>query len=201
MNDVHAYSKAKGKQDVELKARADYRMDLIAERLTGRAEEHYVSNEMMWGVENEKYAKIAYEITQNEMLDNAGLVLHPAFDFSGASPDALVGSDGCLECKCPKTTTHLRWMEAGEVPEEHQLQMLWVMTCCERQWCDFLSYDPRLPEGLRVFLVRLTRDDERIRSMEAEVNRFNGEIESSIAKLKVNGLPPTVFEVPQEVTE
>lgn len=164
--------------------RRNYRIELIAERLSGRYEDHYVSPEMAWGSEFEEMARAAYEIQTGTMADTAGFVLHPCFDFAGASPDALIGDDGGLEIKCPKTTTHIRWMMAGTVPEEHQPQMLWNMACCERAWWDFVSFDPRLPEGLKTFIVRLPRDEARIAEMECEVERFNEEVEAAIAALR-----------------
>ena len=165
-------------------SRRNYRIELIAERLTGRSEDHYTSPEMMWGTDCEPFARAAYEIGTGVMVDTVGFVLHTAFDFAGSSPDGLVGSDGGLEIKCPKTTTHLKWMLAGVVPEEHQAQCLWNMACCERSWWDFMSYDPRLPDGLRIFIVRMQRDNERIAQIQDEVMRFNNEVDSYTKFLK-----------------
>jgi hypothetical protein len=118
------------------------------------------------------------------MVDQVGFVLHPIFDYAGASPDSLVGEDGGLEIKCPKTSTHLKWMMAGEVPEEHQGQMYWNMLCCEREWWDFVSYDPRLPRGLQIFTKRLERDEARINQIEEAVVAFNGEVEDALKPLQ-----------------
>ena len=164
-------------------ARRNYRIEQIAERLSGRSEDHYVSPEMEWGTEFEPIARSAYEIATESMVDTVGFVLHPTFDFAGSSPDGLVGDDGGLELKCPKTTTHIKWLMDGGVPEEHQAQCLWNMICCERQWWDFMSYDPRMPEGRKIFIVRMNRDEARIAEIEAEVSKFNDEVEAAIAKL------------------
>lgn len=163
--------------------RRNYRTELIAERLSGRTEEHYVSPEMDWGSELEPIARSAYEIATGEMVDTVGFVLHPIFDFAGASPDGLVSEDGGIEVKCPKTTTHIKWLQGGIVPEEHQAQCLWNMACCERDWWDFISFDPRLPDGLKIFIVRMLRDDERIALIEEEVAKFNGEIDAVCSNL------------------
>lgn len=163
--------------------RRNYRIEQIAERLSGRSEDHYVSPEMEWGTEFEPIARSAYEIATESMVDTVGFVLHPTFDFAGSSPDGLVGDDGGLELKCPKTTTHIKWLMDGKVPEEHQAQCLWHMTCCERKWWDFMSFDPRLPDGLKIFIARMERDDERIAAIESEVARFNDEVEATIAQL------------------
>lgn len=163
--------------------RRNYRIEQIAERLSGRSEDHYVSPEMEWGSELEPIARSAYEIATESMVDTVGFVLHPVFDYAGASPDGLVGTDGGLELKCPKTTTHIKWLMAGTVPEEHQAQCLWNMACCERSWWDFMSYDPRLPEGMKVFIVRMERDESRIEAIESLVARFNDEVEAAIDQL------------------
>lgn len=182
--------------------RRNYRIEQIAERLSGRSEDHYVSPEMEWGTEFEPMARAAYEIATESMVDTVGFVLHPTLDYAGSSPDGLVGEDGGLELKCPKTTTHIKWLMGGTVPEEHQAQCLWNMACCERQWWDFMSFDPRMPEGMKVFIVRMNRDAERIAAIEAEVAKFNDEVEAAIAQLggrpKERPAPPVDTRTPFE---
>lgn len=180
MKDVMDYLKKGG----EGAGRRNYRTELIAERLSGRCEEHYVSPEMDHGTEYEPIARSAYEIANDVMVDTVGLVYHPTMTFTAASADGLVDEDGAVEIKAPKSTTHLKWLLSGIVPEEHQEQCLWVMACCERQWIDFISYDPRLPEGLRIFIVRMERDEERIAAMEAEVLKFHEEVEAACSALR-----------------
>lgn len=174
MGDVMAKRK---RGDGELACRRDYRMELVCERLTGRASDHYVSPAMDRGSEMEPFARAAYEVATGADVNQVGFILHPTMDFSGASPDSLVDSDGGLEIKAPNTATHLEWMMAGIVPEEHQPQLLWNMACAERAWWDFLSFDDRLPPGLRIFACRMHRDDKRIAEMEYEAIHFNEEIE------------------------
>lgn len=172
---------AKGK---ESQKRADYRIELIAERLTGKSEERFVSYDMKWGTKYEPEARSAYEMAVDQFLDRVGFVLHPTMGFAGASPDGLSGKDGGAEFKCPKSTTHLEWMLAGVVPEEYIPQMMWEMACCERKWMDFVSFDPRMPEELQLFIIRLPRDDAKIAEMEAEVKKFEGEIVEQLTKLR-----------------
>lgn len=167
-----------------------YSLELIAERLTQRAEEHYVSKDMENGTEWEPFARTAYELERDVMCDMVGFVLHPTLDFYGASPDGLVGTDGMIEIKCPRTTTHLKWLMAGVVPEEHEPQMSAGMACCERQWCDFVSYCPWMPDGLKTFIVRMERDEARILEIEQEVIRFNISIDSVIEQLMQRVMPP-----------
>ena len=168
----------------EAAARKDYKAQIVAEILTGRPQESSFTNEaMQWGTATEPAARTAYEAISGTLVDTVGLVLHPAIDRAAASPDGLAG-DGLLEIKCPKTATHLQYLLAGVAPAQYQLQMLWQMACTERAWCDFVSFDPRLPEDLQLLIVRFERDDKRIAEIETEVRLFLSEVDETIAKLK-----------------
>jgi YqaJ-like viral recombinase domain len=173
------------KRGGEAASRRDYRAELIAERLTGNAESRYVSKEMRYGSEQEPFARTAYEVRTENIVDQMGFVFHPRLDFSGASPDGLISDDGGVELKCPKTTTHLAYLAAGTVPKEYENQMLWNMACAEREWWDFVSFDPRLPEKLRLFIVRMPRDEARISEIEREVMTLHQEIDSLCEQLGV----------------
>lgn len=179
MNDVMA----KLKNGNPSQARKDYAAELVRERLTNRASEHFVSRAMEWGIDNEPLAKAAYELEFDVQLQSGGLAMHDRIKWLMASPDGLVGKDGLVECKCPTTATHIEYFTAGVVPEECRWQMYCQMACADRKWCDFVSYDPRLPASLELFVRRLERNDEIIVKMEAEVERFIGEVEDSIIAL------------------
>ena len=173
------------KKGGETAARANLRAKVIAEELTGQPwMEGYLSPEMEWGTANENFARAAYELKTGLDVDQVGFVIHPAIERAGASPDGLIGNVGGLEIKCPKTSTHLRWLLAGEVPEEHRPQMYWGMACCERDWWDFVSYDPRLPDPLRLFVKRLEWNDEAIDALTSGVLVFLAEVTDTIAKLR-----------------
>lgn len=168
----------------EAAARRDYKAQIVAEILTGKPQESGFTNEaMQWGTATEPAARTAYEAISGTLVDTVGLVLHPAIDRAAASPDGLAG-DGLLEIKCPKTATHLQYLLAGVAPAQYQMQMLWQMACTERAWCDFVSFDPRLPEDLQLLIVRFERDDKRIAEIETEVRLFLSEVDETIAKLK-----------------
>lgn len=168
----------------EAAARRDYRAQIVAEILTGKPQEDgFTNSAMQWGTEQEPFARSAYEVAKDLMVDQVGLVLHPSIERAAASPDGLAG-DGLLEIKCPKTATHLQYLLAGAVPTQYQPQMLWQMACTERAWCDFVSFDPRLPEDLQILIVRFERDDRRIKEMEDEVTLFLSEVDATIEKLK-----------------
>lgn len=168
----------------EAAARRDYRAQICAEILTGRPQEDaFVSGAMQWGIDTEPLARDAYEATEGVLVDQVGLVLHPTIGRSAASPDGLAG-EGLLEIKCPKTATHLQYLLSGEVPKEYHPQILWQMACTETPWCDFVSFDPRLPESMQLFKVRFLRDDKRIAEIEAEVIGFLAEVDAVVEKLK-----------------
>lgn len=178
---------ARLKKGGESQKRADYRLDIIAERLTGVSEPiKFNSPEMRWGSEWEPVARGAYEVATGVMVDRVGFITHASMDYFGCSPDALVEAMGGVELKCPKTTTHLEWLEAGVIPEEHVPQCAANLACSpEREWWDFVSYDPRLnDEAMRLFRVRMHRDDEAIAKIEAEVAAFHEEIEAAIDRLR-----------------
>lgn len=164
-------------------SRRNYMVELVTERLTGMAVNHYVSPAMEWGIETEKYARAAYEVVSGNDVDLVGLYRHDALEGFLASPDGLIGEDGLLEIKCPETTTHVDWMLADEVPEDHIYQCMSQMACSGRAWCDFISFDPRLPQNSQVFIKRLERNDEFIGLIEEGVKRFLSEVDAMTDKL------------------
>jgi len=174
----------------EAAGRRNYRSEIVCEILTNRAADHYVSPAMEWGTFNEPFARAAYELEFDVNVDQIGFATHPSIKRFGASPDGLVGDDGLVEFKCPNTTTHIGWFLEGKVPEEHQAQMLAEMACTGRQWCDFVSFDPRLPKKLRTYCVRYRRDEDKIREMEGKIEDFLHEVDMTIELLNklANGM-------------
>jgi len=169
----------------EAATRRDYRAQIIAEILTGQPQGDTFTNEAMrWGTEQEPFARAAYEMASGFMVDQVGFVLHPTIERAGASPDGIVDMDGLVEIKCPKTATHIQYRLDKSVPTQYQPQMLWQMACTGAAWCDFVSFDPRLPDDLQLFVVRFNRDQARIDAMEAEVVAFLAEVDETISKLR-----------------
>jgi putative phage-type endonuclease len=170
----------------EAAARRDYRAQIVAEILTGQPQEStYMNDEMRWGLEYEPIAASAYELHIGEMVDAVGLVQHPTIERAAASPDRLVGAEGVLEIKCPKTATHLQYLLDDRVPPTYEPQMAFQLACTGRAWCDFVSYDPRLPERMRLFVKRLSRDEARIAALEADVRAFLLEVDRMLGTLAV----------------
>jgi putative phage-type endonuclease len=164
-------------------SRATYMGELIAERLTGVPAQGFTNAAMAWGTATEPQAREAYRAQTFDEVVEVGFVLHPRIAMSGASPDGLVGADGLLELKCPQTATHIDTLLGGKVPAKYETQMLWQMACTGRQWCDFCSFDPRLPEPMRLFVKRLERDDKRIAELEEMVAEFLEELDAKVTQL------------------
>lgn len=179
MDDVMKYLN----NGTESQARRDYRTEIVCEVLTGRTTEHYVSPAMEWGIETEPVARAAYEISQDCEVEQVGLAIHPTIKNFAASPDGLVGAEGLVEIKCPNTATHIEYLIAGQIPPEYGLQMLAQMACTERKWCDFVSFDPRLPKKFQLFIRRFERDDALVDAVEMEVIKFLAEAEATITAL------------------
>lgn len=164
-------------------SRANYCAQLVAERLTGMVEEGYTNAAMQWGTEKEPFARAAYEFEQECDVIQVGFIDHPKIAMSGASPDGLVGDVGLLEIKCPNTATHIETLLSETVPQKYIVQMQWQMACTGREWCDFVSYDPRLPDSLSLFYKRVPRDGVLIVQMEREVREFLEEVDALVAEL------------------
>jgi hypothetical protein len=138
---------------------------------------------MQWGTDKEPEARAAYCFMADVDVVEVGFIDHPTIAMTGASPDGLVGDDGMLEIKCPLTATHLDTLLGGVVPAKYFSQMQWQMACAGRQWCDFVSYDPRLPEPMRLFIQRVPRDADWLRATEEDVAAFLAELDAKIDAL------------------
>lgn len=168
-------------------ARQTYMRQLLAERLSGMPTDTYPTAAMRWGIDMEPHAVAAYEEAVGVETELVGFLHHPSLAFAGASPDRLVGTGGLLEIKCPTTPTHIDTLLGGAPAERYVLQMQWQMACSDREWCDFFSFDPRLPPAYSCFISRVTRDDELIARLEAEALTFLEEIEVKLDALAKTG--------------
>lgn len=171
--------------------RKNYMAELVAERLTGTRHEGFTNAAMQWGTDQEPEARVAYEFYRDATVIEVGFVPHPSIAETGASPDGLVRDDGLVEIKCPNTATHLETLLGAELPQKYFYQIQWQLACTERQWCDFVSYDPRLPESMRMHVERVKRDDDMIRDLEAEVVAFLNELRETVDRLRAKYEPAT----------
>lgn len=164
-------------------SRDSYMGQIIAERLTGRPTDAFQSQAMAWGNEIEPMARAAYQFDRMIPVERVGFVLHPHIRDAGCSPDGLLGNDGMVQFKCPLTHTHISYLLAGGVPSDYQKQMQWEMACCERKWSDFVSFDPRMPAHMQLFVKRLARDNGLIHHLEHEAEVFLAEVERKMQQL------------------
>jgi len=167
----------------EAATRRKYRVQLCTERLTGIPVSGYQNAAMLWGTQTEPEARSAYEEATGELVTQVGFLKHPTLAWVGASPDGCIGDDGLIEIKCPESTTHLEWRLEDRVPPEHVPQIQFQLWTTGRQYCDFVSYDPRFPEHLRLFIVRMKRNEEYIAMLAAEVQRFLSEVDAMLEQL------------------
>ncbi len=165
-------------------SRANYMAELVAERLTGVKTEGFSNAAIKWGLEMEPQARDAYAFFADVDVAQIGFIDHPRIAMTGASPDGLVGDAGLVEIKCPLTATHIETLLTASVREKYLYQMQWQMACTGRQWCDFVSYDPRMPERMRYFCQRVPRDDRLIATLEREVSEFLREVADKVASLQ-----------------
>lgn len=179
--DVMAVSKKSGKP---LKARADYLIDTVTERMTGQPLMTFTNAAMQWGIDNEPAARLAYEIVTGNACLESSFIKHPSMPFVGCSPDGLIDSDGGTEYKCPaNSANHMATLINNTMPTEHTAQVqgcMWVADC---QWWDFVSYDPRMPKHLQLFIQRIERDDTYISELSVSVSVFLKEVTDMIDSL------------------
>lgn len=164
-------------------SRANYMAQLIAERLANTVADAYTNAAMQHGTETEPEARAAYEFYQGVTVTEVAFVPHPKIDQAGCSPDGLVDDDGLVEIKCPNTATHLETLLGQAVPAKYDNQMQFQMACTGRKFCDFVSYDPRMPENMRLFIKRVNRDDARIKELESEIAAFLLEMAVKLSEL------------------
>lgn len=164
-------------------SRKNYMAQLVAERMTGSPAESFSNAAMQRGTDLEPFARARYEISSDVLVDEIGFVPHPLIAMSGASPDGLIGAVGLVEIKCPNTATHIDYLLSGEAPAEYLPQMAWQCACTGREWCDFVSFDDRMPEKLQLFVIRYTPELEYIKELEKEVQAFIDEVEATVQSL------------------
>ncbi|MBS6673673.1 MAG: YqaJ viral recombinase family protein [Haemophilus paraphrohaemolyticus] len=166
-------------------SRQNYLMQLLCERLTGKIEEGYKSAAMQRGNDLEAEARNWYQLETGESVEEVSFIDHPKINFAGASPDGLVGAEGLIEIKCPNTATHIETLRKKEPIDRYYKQMQWQMAVTGRKWCDFVSFDNRLPDNLAYFCKRIPRDEAVIQEIEQEVQAFLLELDVTVAELSV----------------
>lgn len=162
--------------------RTNYHAQLVAERLTGVTAESFSNAAMQWGTDTEPQARAMY-VLEVEPVVEVGFIDHPYLSMAGASPDGLVGDKGLVEIKCPNTATHIATLTGAPIDRKYLLQMQWQMACTETEWCDFASFDPRLPVEMQLHVRRVERDDVLLAEIETEVAAFLSEVAATVDQL------------------
>ncbi len=173
------------------KSRVRLEAEKTNEILTGRAAAGpRTTTEMQWGLDHEVAAAEAYEVFTGLLVQRVSFAIHPAIKRSGASPDGLVGAEGMVEIKCPASHTHIQTLKIGQAPKDYMPQMQWGMACAERLWCDFVSFDPRLPDNAALFIKRVYRDESYLNSVERQVEIALATIDAQVEWLRDYVLDP-----------
>lgn len=163
-------------------------LTILTERLTGVQEETPTTKAMQWGIDQEPYAIAAYENETGNFVISTGLIDHPSIENCGASPDGLVDKDGQIEVKCPTPSVHLNTLLLQEIPSEYLPQITLQLACTRREWCDFVSYCPLLPEHLQIVVIRVYAKDLDVAGIEMAVIKFNQTIFKALQQLEFKEL-------------
>jgi len=162
---------SKGRGTAPSKTAETYMFDLLAERLTGKAKPFFENDSMRWGTETEPQARSMYEI-KNDFVTVKQVAFVEHNEFIGISPDGLIGDDGLLEIKCPNTTTQLKRALSDDYAKDYYTQIQCQLWVTERQWCDFVSFDPRLDCASSYLQQRVKRDEDFIGNMKLKAYQF-----------------------------
>jgi len=171
-------------------SRNNYMTQLVLEKITGGTRaESYSGPSILHGIEQEPFARAAYEAHTGQMVEEVGFIPHPEIEAAGASPDGLVGDDGMIEIKCPSSSTALEvWLTHSQggnpVDAKYYAQMQWQMRCADRSWCDYVVFDPRIPAKAQLFIYRVNRDKAWLKVAEEEVLKFLAELDVKVTALK-----------------
>lgn len=180
---IHAIMRD-GRGGAPSKSAAEYRAELIVERLSLEPAAKIKTLAMQRGNDVEPRAASAYEFYRDADLVTVPFVDHPSIPMAGASPDRLVGNDGLVEFKAPDSQTHIAFLISGAIPSTYMYQMQFQMACTQRAWCDFCSFDDRLPPPLDLKVVRVMRDPAAIVQMETQVRSFLADVDAMVAELR-----------------
>lgn len=113
---------------------------LAAERISNRTDDTAMTADMWRGVEHEPYARDEYA-KHHAPVEEIGFMVRTEDDWTlGYSPDGLVGDDGLLEIKSPRTKGHVLSVIANEVPPYYMAQLQSGLLVSGREWIDFFPF-------------------------------------------------------------
>lgn len=164
--------------------RRHYLAEKVAERVTGKPRDQRRVASLDQRLEMEPDARIAYEFYSDNQVEQVGFIDHPRIPNAGASPDGLIALDGGMEIKCPDTATHIDIITGGQIDRDYLLQCQFGMACTDREWWDFVSFDPNMPEELKLYVQRVERNDQLIAEIETNVIEFLAEVDQKVAEVQ-----------------
>jgi putative phage-type endonuclease len=167
----------------ETAAYRNYLLQIVTERLTRLPQESgYVNDAMQWGTDTEPLARAAYEVDTGDVVTECGLILRD--DWIAGSPDGLIGDEGLIEIKCPRSTTHIDWIDTGRLPAKHKPQVQGLLMVTGRKWAHFVSFDPRMPPHLRLWIHEVEADAKYQAELLDKLHAFRAEAEKMIERLQ-----------------
>jgi hypothetical protein len=168
----------------EAAARRDLRTRLVVERLTGSPQEDsFINAAMQWGIDHEDEAFGAYEAASGNLVRRTGFLQHVSL-LAGCSLDGDVEDfAGIVEIKCPKSATHYGYLKALDVPANHLPQIRHNLWITGAEWCDFVSYDPRFPQALRLHIQRVLAVPVDLLAYEKVAQKFLDEVDAEYSAL------------------
>jgi putative phage-type endonuclease len=165
-------------------SRQNYLIELALQRVTGAIPQSFTSDAMQWGIDNEAQARVAYEIKTGNFVDQVGFIKHPTIEYFGASPDGIIDSNGLVEIKCMQPKGHWEVIKTKEIPKNYWIQQQAQLSCTNREWNDYVGFNPIFPDRSQLFIKRTYRDEVFISEMEAEIKKFLDEVEVEVKQMK-----------------
>lgn len=165
-------------------SRQNYLIELALQRVTGVFEQGFTTQAMQDGIDREAQARVLYEVTTGEFVDQAPFVDHPTIQGFGASPDGLVNTNGLCEIKCRGNSGHWEVIKTNEIPKKYWIQQQAQLSCTGREWNDYVGYNPNFPDKSKLYVQRVYRDEAFIADMEAQIKQFLIEVEEEVKLMK-----------------
>lgn len=165
-------------------ARGHYLAEKVAERLTGKNKDRKRVASLEERLDREPDARAAYEWETDSQVALVGFIDHPRIPNSGASPDGLIAMNGGMEIKCLDDAAFIELITAGAIDQDYVYQCQFGMACTDREWWDFVAFNPNMPEELKLYVQRVERDDQLIAQIETNVIEFLEEVDQKVAQVR-----------------
>lgn len=166
------------------KTSESYMVELISEKLTGKQKDFFENDAMKWGTATEPEAREVYSVRNGFVdVEEVAFIVHD--EFIGVSPDGLVGDCGLLEIKAPTTQTQIKRALSKDYSSDYKAQIQAQLWVSGREWCDFVSYDPRINVSASFLQQRVFRDEEYIQEMKSKCDEFVTEMNNRMKLLGV----------------